>query len=375
MASLMCRIKDAGKFRQMAVPFKRARPQAPIGVSSYFILSRDSSGKKIQVGGSYRDLELALAAYERTNVAEKGGNIQDFQNAPAEPGTWSSLQTEYTDRLRQEVKKGKLQPSSEKRYLRSLREFDTYLNEKGITSLKDITTKLVNAFKEYRIDAGATAAFVADIKNLNPVFEYAVKQEMILKNPVEYENPRGDAERGATPFTAEELKSMMKDEVLNGDKLTFWLLYQTGLRRGDAMDLRWSGVNGYITKVAQKNGKRVRIPILPELKAALDAEREKRNPIPDDYVLLNPETNRPFNGNRIYDRLQALGKRAGVANVHPHRFRDSFAHYAFKQGNSTEEVAAYLGDDVTTVLKHYAEFTTERADLADEKLTGTQVAV
>jgi integrase len=292
-------------------------------------------------------------------VAKRGGKPR---------GTWSSLRAEYIDRLRLEVKKGNLRASSEKRYLRSLREFDAFLTAKGISELASITPKLFNTFKEYRIDGGATRAFVVDVKNLNPLFEYALRQEIIAKNPVEYETPKGDADRGAQPFSSVELKAMQKDEVLNGDKLAFWLLYQTGLRKGDAMDLRWGSVNGHITRIAQKNGKKVRIPILPQLKASLDEERAKRNPQPDDYVLLNPETKRPYNGNRIYDRLRAMGKRGGVDGVHPHRFRDSFSVDCFMRGCSAEEVAAYLGDNLNTVLKHYSAWITERADRADQKM-------
>jgi integrase/recombinase XerD len=373
MATLMARIKEEGKFRQAAVEFDKRRPKRPAGATSYFILTRDASGKRMQAGDSYKDLDVAVAALASVEAMEASEKLigEDFQ-ANEDPatitGTWAALQAEYVDRLRLEVKKGNLKASSEKRYLRSFREFNAFLTTQGIISLKDITPKVFNTFKEHRIDAGAGRAFVNDTKNLNPVFEYAVKQEMILRNPVEYENPQGDAERGAQPFSATELKAMQREEVLKGDKLAFWLLYQTGLRKGDAMDLRWSGVNGYITRLAQKNGKRVRIPILPELKAALDAEREKRNPGPNDYVLLNPETGNPYTGNRIYDRLQKLGKGAGVENVHPHRFRDTFAADCFLRGCNAEEVAAYLGDDLKTLLKHYAEFITERADRADEKL-------
>ena len=374
MATLMARIKEEGKFRQAAVEFDKRRPKRPAGASSYFILTRDAKGKRIQAGDSYKDLDTAVAALASVETMEASGKlIGDFQ-ANEDPsavtsGTWAALQNEYFDHLRLEVKKGNLKPSSEKRYLRSFREFSAFLTARGIVNLKDITPKVFNTFKEHRIDAGAVRAFVNDTKNLNPVFEYAVKQEMIARNPVEYENPRGDAERGAQPFSAAELNAMQKEDVLKGDKLAFWLLYQTGLRKGDAMDLRWSDVNGHITRVAQKNGKKVRIPILPELKAALDAERAKRNPGPNDYVLLNPETGNHYIGkNCIYERLQKLGKRAGVEDVHPHRFRDTFAADCFLRGCNAEEVAAYLGDDLKTLLKHYAEFITERADRADEKL-------
>jgi integrase len=62
--------------------------------------------------------------------------------------------------------------------------------------------------------------------------------------------------------------------------------------------------------------------------------------------------------------MKALGRRAGVANVHPHRFRDTFAVDMLARGASPYDVAKLLGDTVSTVEKFYAPFVKELRDRA-----------
>jgi site-specific recombinase XerD len=413
MATLMARVKvsangDEPEFIQIPVEYGKNHRLTKVVVGSTIEIGKDEARRKVRVlaatsyfvrtrkkdiaqiarksGGqaSYKDFDTAVTELNRVNILEQSP-LSDLP-APSvalpvvsttDAGTWASLQNEYLDYIQLKVKRRLMAKSTENRYQGTLRNFDEFLVARGITLLADINRKLVNDFKKHRVDAmmghGCTGnGVVAEIKNLNPVFEYAIKHEMMGKNPVEYENPKNDAERGAQPFTRAELKTMQKDEVLGDDKLVFWLLYQTGLRKSDAVDLRWSEVNGHITRIAMKNKTKVRIPIQPELKILLDAERALRNPKPEDSVLLNPETRQayPVVGNHLYALLKRLGKRAGVADVHPHRFRDSFAYDAYYRGLSAEQVAAYLGDDLKTVRKHYSFFGEELQDQADEKLLG-----
>ena len=372
MASIQARLRVNGEIENLGLKFKQRRPVLPAGAEfiSCKILDRDENGKKIQIGHSFKDLSAALAALETLDgpQIQQAASPEAAMQAPVER-TWKSLQDEYTDRLRLEVKKGNLAESSVNRYLRTFREFDAFLKAKNIVSLKDITFRVMEAFKEHRIDDGAPNAFVCDIKNLNPVFEYALRQDLISKNPVEYESPKGDAERGAQPFSTEELTRMQG--ALNGDALMFWMLYQTGLRRSDVIDLKWRDIaNGVITRVAQKNKRRVEIPLLPQLEEALNTERAKRDPSPSDFVLLDPESGRPFAGRTLYNRVGALGKRGGVDGAHPHRFRDTFAVECLMRGLDEAEAAEYLGDDIKTFRKHYKTWVKGLADRAAAKFRG-----
>jgi hypothetical protein len=55
--------------------------------------------------------------------------------------------------------------------------------------------------------------------------------------------------------------------------------------------------------------------------------------------------------------MLALGKRAGVANAHPHRFRDTLVVDMSAKGATPYDVAKTLGDTIATVEKHYTPFT------------------
>lgn len=101
------------------------------------------------------------------------------------------------------------------------------------------------------------------------------------------------------------------------------------------------------------------VPIQSELLAVLDMEHERRKAEPNDRVLLHPHSQKPMARKRLYERIKALGKRAGVKDAHPHRFRDTFAVDMLARGASPYDVAKLLGDTIETVEKHYAEFVRE----------------
>lgn len=205
-----------------------------------------------------------------------------------------------------------------------------------------------------------------DIAILHRVFAFAIDAEMVEKNPVRLDGRPGDnPEGGAQPFTGEELRKLR--ESAGDDLLAFQLFRWTGLRRSDPIALTWGEIDwqaAEINRLTQKRKKRVLLPIPQELLFALEAERDRRKPDLQERVLLHPWTQDPLSVKRIYERMKALGRRAGVANVHPHRFRDTFAVDMLARGASPYDVAKLLGDTVATIEKHYAPFVKELRDRA-----------
>jgi integrase len=117
-----------------------------------------------------------------------------------------------------------------------------------------------------------------------------------------------------------------------------------------------------IERITQKRRKKVIVPLNAELLFALEAERELRSPAPTERVLINPATGRNMTRPRLYQRMLALGRRAGVPNAHPHRFRDTLAVDMLEKGASPYDVAKTLGDTIETIERHYAPFTKELRD-------------
>ena len=152
------------------------------------------------------------------------------------------------------------------------------------------------------------------------------------------------------------------------------------MRGSDVVSLRWAEIDfqsAEITRLTLKRRKRVVIPMHSELSFALQAEFQRRCPLPDDLVLLNPSTRKPLTRPKLYERMLALGRRAGVADAHPHRFRDTFCVDMLARGVNPYNVAKLVGITVEMLEKHYAPFIPElreRVRRALEKGQGLESA-
>jgi integrase len=202
-----------------------------------------------------------------------------------------------------------------------------------------------------------------DIAILRAVFAFAIDVELLVgkNNPVKFEKYPGKKPKGgAQPFTYEELTRLR--QAAGRDILAFLFLRHTGLRGFYAADVRWSEIDlrdRMLCRVTHKRQKPVWIPVHPELLFALEAACAERHSMPADHVLLNPETGRPMSRPRPYERIKAMGERAGVTRVDPHRFRDTLAVDMLLKGASPSEVAKTLGDTISVVKEHYAPYVKE----------------
>jgi integrase len=289
--------------------------------------------------------------------------------------------------MTQRIRIGKLRDSTAERYKYTLSEFEVFLAQRRINLLQDINKPLVETFKTWRVDrirkhmfARGGSGLILDVAILHRVFAFALDNEMMTKNPVRMEGRPGEnPQRGAEPFTADEL-SRLRGHA-EEDLLTFLLLRWTGLRGSDAVTLRWKEVHfdrKKIERVTQKRGKRVILPVHAELLFALEVERGKRKPAPSDRVLLNPSTGTPLTRPRLYERMLALGRRGGVSSAHPQRFRDTLAVDMLTRGASPYDVAKMLGDTIETIEKHYTPFVRdlrERVRTILESETGLESAL
>jgi integrase len=295
------------------------------------------------------------------------------EQAPIEQPTWAQLDAAFSTEMQQRIALGKLAQSTRERYQQALRAFAAFLKESGVTELHTMNRAFIEKFKIWRLTKIREKKFsrggrglALDVAILHRVFAFAIETEMLEKNPVRLDGRPGDnPEGGAQPFTGEELRKLR--ESAGDDLLAFQVFRWTGLRRSDAIALTWGEIDWHaaeINRLTQKRKKRVLLPIPQELLFALEAERDRRKPDLQDRVLLHPGTHEPMSVKRIYERMKALGRRAGVANVHPHRFRDSFAVDMLARGASPYDVAKLLGDTVSTIEKFYAPFVKELRDRA-----------
>ena len=280
------------------------------------------------------------------------------ETPPPSVTSWEELSRLFEAEALRRISLGKLRASTWERYQFETQEFSEFLRERDVQSLAQIDRHLVEQFKVWPMErirrrskfTGAKSV-VLSAAILHRVFAFAVENDMAMKNPVRLEGrPGEEPERGSQPFKPDEIRKLRDQAAV--DSLPFLLLRWTGFRGSDAVALTWADVDFEgrdIVRVIQKRGKRVVVPIHTELLFALEAERDRRKPDPWERVLLNPETGKPFTRPRLYYRLMALGRRAGVANANPHRFRDTLAVEMLCRGATPYDVAKVLGDTIETV--------------------------
>jgi integrase len=275
--------------------------------------------------------------------------------------------------MHQRILLGKMAESTRERYNQAIRAFKGFLKETGVSELPAMNRPFIEKFKVWRLAQIQEKKFsrggrglALDVAILHRVFAIAVECELIVKNPVGFEGRPGDApEHGAQPFRGEQLGKLR--EAAKQDLLACLLLRWTGLRGSDAVRLTWDDIDWQareINRLTQKRKIRVVLPVHQELFFALETEKDRRQPDCCARVLVNPQTGKPMTRPRLYQRMLALGKRAGVSDAHPHRYRDSFAVDMLVRGASPYDVAKLLGDTVATVEKHYAPFVKELRDRA-----------
>jgi site-specific recombinase XerD len=296
---------------------------------------------------------------------------------------WKEFRDLFESYKRQQLKMNELSDQTFENYQRSLDSFEAFLAEHRIKMVQDVDKTTIDNYSLWRIDevkrpqsTGGGPSLRFDLRHLHHAFEFARERGLIEKNPVSVPASRSDRHI-ARPFSADEIVKW-EDEATagpvdqlfpdlsssNDEWVPFWLLRWTGLRPRDAIDLSWQEVSldrRVIERLCHKNNKRVSIPILEDenLLVALDAERKRRNPLPSEPVLLHPATGRAFTYPQLWALIVDLGKRAGIPDASPYRFRGTFAVEMLLRSNNPYYVANLLGDTMAIVERHYMPYVRE----------------
>jgi integrase len=299
--------------------------------------------------------------------------------------TWKESRSLFESHQDLQVGLDRLDPKTVDNYRNTLNAFELFLDGEHITMLQDIDESVIDRFQPWRLErinkrrSNGSSALELDLVHLHHFFAVAIRKGCFGdNNPVCVNVRRRDPSSGHQPFNADELRDL-KNHADN-DIFMFLLLRWTGFRRSDATILRWDEVQfdrREIEHVCKKTHRTTRakviIPISEELLNVLEAEYQRRKPMPGEHVLIDPKTGEPFDKpqlasneryNALTDRISALGKRAGVRNATPHRFRDTFAVDMLIRTDNVNTVAALLGDTVKTVTEYYLPFVRELRERA-----------
>ena len=208
-------------------------------------------------------------------------------------------------------------PGTLARYRGTVNAFLDVLGPKGDCHLGDISASDVETFISARLSGGRNPSTVnTDLKTLNAPFALALRQGLILTNPVAAaEAPRGEKE-ARQPFNPSEVEALLR--TAEGEwKTTVLLGVRQGLRLGDAVSLRWSNID-LVEKVIRfrpgKTASKKRDMVLP-LHPAMETHLMSLTPpdnAPDGFLCPSLSKAKPGGRSGLSRQFQALMGEAGI---------------------------------------------------------------
>jgi integrase/recombinase XerD len=160
------------------------------------------------------------------------------------------------------------------------------------------------------------------------------------------------------------------------DRLLFAVLYDTGMRIGEALGLRHEDIAAAEREITvlprvNANGARAKsastrtIPVSAELvRLYADYLHEEYGDLDSDYVFVNlwgKPHGHPLAYPAVYDLVRRLRRRTGI-DFDPHWYRHTAATRLLRDGVPIEVVSTILGHaSITTTLETYGHLTSEDA--------------
>ncbi|RHO63365.1 integrase [Parabacteroides sp. AF48-14] len=254
-----------------------------------------------------------------------------------------------------------------------------FLNKVG-KHIKEITTEDVRLYLAYKKIEKSSDNTLNNIRRvMNSFFNWCVEEELIGRNPVSRIKGVRQVKKIRNPLSEDEMEKLRYEAKTKRNKAIIEFLFSTGCRVSEMIGVNREDVNlldGQIEVLGK--GKKYRVVYLSSrCKLALKEYLESRN---DDIEALFISDWDGMNGaiasnmkpcriskSAVESMLRSLGKRVGIKNVHPHRFRRTAATTALKRGMPIEQVQRMLGHESIQTTTIYAQSTNNELKLNHEK--------
>jgi len=203
------------------------------------------------------------------------------------------------------------------------------------------------------------------ISSLKSFYKFLQKTKQLDLNPLTKHKALKVAKRVQVPFSEKEIESVLNLNIENTDfesvrdKLIVELLYSTGMRRSELVNLRLNDIdrsNGVVKVLGKRNKERF-IPLLKSVLDSLAIYHEFRGGIESDqsYLFVTKL------GKKIYDTLvyRIINNYFSTVSLKvkksPHVIRHSFATHLLNEGadlNSVKELLGHSSLASTQVYTH-----------------------
>ncbi len=220
-------------------------------------------------------------------------------------------------------------------------------------------------------DANQARTINRKISSLNTFYKYMLRLQQVSKNPASQLHALRTAERLPTYIKENEAQYLLEevafDEGFKGatDRLICELLYQTGMRRAELLNLKEQNIEWSLgqLRILGKGNKERLVPIGPALRELLAnyIEDKKKEGLGTGNHLLVLETGLPLYEGYIYRTVKKyLNISTTLTKKSPHVLRHSFATHLLSNGANIQAIKDLLGHSSLAATQVYTHNNIEK---------------
>ncbi len=258
-------------------------------------------------------------------------------------------------------------------YSRDLNRYSEFMENRGITNIREITSDDVISYLGSLRKNGLTANSVnRTLAAVRGFYKYLLRENVMDENPVANIELAKIWMRLPDTLSKDEMNLLLEQpeaKTLLGirDRAMLELMYATGIRVSELISLTVNSINwqvGYLVVVGKGSKER----IVPVGKSAIDYMTQYVNE--GRVKLLKGKRTNFFFVNRSGNGLTRQGfwkiikkyaTKSGLhKKVHPHTFRHSFATHLLEGGADLRSVQVMLGHSDISTTQIYTHVTRER---------------
>ena len=256
-------------------------------------------------------------------------------------------------------------------YLRDLDQFFTYLQNKNIRAFsvnKEQIKKYVVSMESMGL---SEATITRMLSTLRCFYRFCIICDKVKENPVLGIQASKSPKKMPEVLTAGEIELLLAQPDVSDlkgcrDKAMLELLYATGIRVSELIELNLDDFNPQLGVLYCRSGKNERvIPIYDEALLAInDYVKRVRNAVILDYN--EPALFTNMNGSRMtrqgfWKIVKAYTKAANIEkDITPHTLRHSFATHLLENGAQLKDIKEMLGHADISSTQVYAKMLKER---------------
>ena len=207
---------------------------------------------------------------------------------------------------------------------------------------------------------------------LSSFWDFLITEELVHSNPVKKVGVLKVEKVIKKPFSAAEMEALRSSCEQLRDRALVEFLYSTGVRVSELVHLNVGDIEmGKQELIVYGKGSKERRTYLTDsakfyLKRYLQSRPQLGIEDQPLFVTLDAPHNR-LTVPGVQNMLRTLGRRAGVTNVHPHRFRRTIATDLLNRGMPIEQVKVFLGHEKLDTTMIYCTVREENVQASHRK--------